>query len=196
MNGYDRYLDFQYRRSGSFFTFLFQAIAQADGNNTTCLELGFPEEVDAYRIWSRDGGAQGLLPHISLSHGCRAKFIEEHSLYDGPINHLLALDKKSTENVWRNMADAVTAESVAAAAIDVYKHVRGAGVLAQDPIPYVPLVFLVEEEGIQAWQELGSDSILVEIDSIHNDEAILEVIRKVYWAERAERELRESLVTK
>ena len=54
-NGYDRYLDFQFRMTGDFFTHLFQAISRADSNNTEKLRLAFPEEVDAYLTWAREG---------------------------------------------------------------------------------------------------------------------------------------------
>ena len=52
-NGYDRYLDYQYGNLGSFFTSLFQAITKADEINIQKLQRGFPEEVDAYELWSR-----------------------------------------------------------------------------------------------------------------------------------------------
>lgn len=54
-NGFDRYLDFQYRSGGSFFKALFQAIQRADVNNLPKLALGFPEEVEAYITWTRVG---------------------------------------------------------------------------------------------------------------------------------------------
>lgn len=54
-NGYDRYLDHQYRRSGSFFNNLFLAIHIASSGNLAKLALGFPEEVDAYKTWTRIG---------------------------------------------------------------------------------------------------------------------------------------------
>lgn len=54
-NGYDRYLDFQYGRSGDFMQALFTAIMKADTNNQDKLALGFPEEVEAYRCWTRIG---------------------------------------------------------------------------------------------------------------------------------------------
>jgi len=54
-NGYDRYLDFQYSRSGHFMQALFTAIMKADTENQDKLAMGFPEEVEAYRCWTRIG---------------------------------------------------------------------------------------------------------------------------------------------
>ena len=54
-NGYDRYLDYQFRESGNFFKYLFDAITFAGHKNTDKLRLGFPEEVDAYLTWTRKG---------------------------------------------------------------------------------------------------------------------------------------------
>ena len=54
-NGFDRYLDYQYRQSGSFFQALFDAIKQADKYNLPRIALGFPEEVEAYVTWTRVG---------------------------------------------------------------------------------------------------------------------------------------------
>lgn len=55
MNGFDRYLEFQFRIAGDFYTALFRAIQQADENNLRRLAKGFPEEVEAYKVWSRMG---------------------------------------------------------------------------------------------------------------------------------------------
>lgn len=54
-NGYDRYLDYQYQRSGGFFKAVFDAIKLADSDNTKKMALAFPEEVDAFRLWTRVG---------------------------------------------------------------------------------------------------------------------------------------------
>ena len=54
-NGYDRYLEFQFGMTGNFFKLLFNVIAIADEINIEKLRLGFPEEVDAYLIFSRIG---------------------------------------------------------------------------------------------------------------------------------------------
>ena len=64
-NGYDRYLDFQFREIGDFFRFLFEAISRADDKNTEKLRLGFPEEVDAVCTWQRVG-LEALLEKCSL----------------------------------------------------------------------------------------------------------------------------------
>lgn len=54
-NGYDRYLDYQYSMGGGFFKALFDAIKLADIDNTAKLMLAFPEETDAFRLWTRVG---------------------------------------------------------------------------------------------------------------------------------------------
>jgi hypothetical protein len=54
-SGYDRYLEFQFRWTGDFFTTLFQAIALADRYNIEKLRQGFPGEVEAYQTWTRIG---------------------------------------------------------------------------------------------------------------------------------------------
>lgn len=59
-SGYDRYLEFMFRQSGKFFNNLFEAITYADTENTEKLKKGFPEEVDAYRTWTRLGQAAFL----------------------------------------------------------------------------------------------------------------------------------------
>ena len=80
MNGYDRYLDFQYRRSGNFFTHLFRAIQQADHINLPKLALGFPEEVEAYKTWTRIG-VKEFLKKVSLDMGdLREQFMIEYGL--------------------------------------------------------------------------------------------------------------------
>jgi len=55
MTGYDRYLEKQFGWTGSFYTTLFDAISLADRKNTSKLAEGFPEEVDAYRIFTQEG---------------------------------------------------------------------------------------------------------------------------------------------
>ena len=55
MNGYDKYLEYQFHWTGSFYRTLFQAIELADDWNLTKLAKGFPEEVHAYILWSRQG---------------------------------------------------------------------------------------------------------------------------------------------
>lgn len=54
-SGYDRYLKYQFQMLGSFFTKLFDAISQADDDNLNALAKGFPEEVDAFKTWTRVG---------------------------------------------------------------------------------------------------------------------------------------------
>ena len=80
-NGYDRYLDFQYGRSGDFFRVLFQAITLADSDNTLKLAKGFPEEVNAYKTWTRIG-VEEFLPMLSPGHDLREQFMAEYQLKD------------------------------------------------------------------------------------------------------------------
>jgi len=78
-NGFDRYLDYQYRQSGSFFKALFDAIKQADSENLARVALGFPEEVRAYLTWTTigiDKFAQGCATHD----GQFEKFCAEYGL--------------------------------------------------------------------------------------------------------------------
>jgi hypothetical protein len=79
MNGYNKYLEFQYRWSGDFYTSLFRAIALADTGNTQRLSKGFPEEVDAYRIWTREG-VEAFLEKVSPDHPLRDRFVKEYNL--------------------------------------------------------------------------------------------------------------------
>jgi hypothetical protein len=60
MNGFDKYLEYQFHWSGSFYTHLFEAIQCADGNNLGRLAKGFPEEVEAYKVWTRVGREEFL----------------------------------------------------------------------------------------------------------------------------------------
>jgi hypothetical protein len=57
-NAYDHYLMYQYHYSGDFETRLFRCIEQADEDNLGRLALGFPGEVEAYKVWSRQGKAE------------------------------------------------------------------------------------------------------------------------------------------
>ena len=70
-NGYDRYLDKQFGMGGGFFNALFEAIARADEGNLTKLAAGFPEEVDAYKTWTRIGRDEFLAKcspdHVMMS---------------------------------------------------------------------------------------------------------------------------------
>jgi hypothetical protein len=60
VNGFDKYLEYQFHLSGNFYTRLFQAIELADTDNLARLAQGFPQEVEAYRTWSRVGQQQFL----------------------------------------------------------------------------------------------------------------------------------------
>lgn len=79
MNGYDKYLEFQYKQTGDFFTALFNAISRADGNNLSLLTKGFPSEVEAYKTWTRIG-VKEFLRHISQDHRLRDQFVNEYNL--------------------------------------------------------------------------------------------------------------------
>ena len=57
-NGYDRYLKSQFGVTGDFYRTLFYAISCADEDNLNKLAMGFPEEVDAYKIWTRIGSKE------------------------------------------------------------------------------------------------------------------------------------------
>ena len=82
VNGFDKYLDFQYRRSGSFYKNLFEAIHIADVNNLKKLAVGFPAEVEAYKVWARGGGAEEFIKHVSPNHGLLKSLAEEYGLED------------------------------------------------------------------------------------------------------------------
>lgn len=75
MRGYDLYLEHQFRHSGSFVALLFQAIEHADEENLDRLAKGFPEEVEAYKTWSRVGQEaflEGCDPSHPLVRGIRS----------------------------------------------------------------------------------------------------------------------------
>lgn len=48
-------MEYQFNWSGDFFTYLFRAISLADESNLAKLARGFPEEVEAYKTWTRVG---------------------------------------------------------------------------------------------------------------------------------------------
>jgi len=74
MTGYDRYLEFQFNWSGDFFTYLFRAISMADEFNLAKLAEGFPEEVEAYKTWTRVG-QNAFLNKCSDSHPLKMKVL-------------------------------------------------------------------------------------------------------------------------
>ena len=90
MSGFDKYLEFQYRQSGSFYKKLWEAIHQADEDNLAKLAEGFPEEVEAYKLWTRQG-AGALLSKVSAGHGLRRPLIDEYQL-DGKYSCPTCLD--------------------------------------------------------------------------------------------------------
>jgi hypothetical protein len=66
-NGYDRFLENMYGRSGYFFHNLFATIRSADAENLSRLAAGFPQEVDAYRLY-REEGPEALAAKVSPDH--------------------------------------------------------------------------------------------------------------------------------
>lgn len=52
LNSYEQYLMFQYHMAGDFVASLYRLISMADEDNLARLEEGFPDEVDAYRVWT------------------------------------------------------------------------------------------------------------------------------------------------
>jgi len=78
-NGFDKYLEYQYRWSGDFYQILFQAIQQADTKNSARLAQGFPEEVEAYHIWAHVG-VEEFAQHCSQDHPLLARLKEEYAL--------------------------------------------------------------------------------------------------------------------
>jgi hypothetical protein len=54
-SGFDKYLEFQFRWTGDFYTLLFQVIGCADEGNLGKIAAGFPSEVEAYKTWTRIG---------------------------------------------------------------------------------------------------------------------------------------------
>ena len=79
MNGYDKYLEYQYRQTGDFYTLLFQTIQQADGQNLEKLAQGFPSEVEAYKCWTRTG-VKEFVKHVSSNHRLLEPFKAEYHL--------------------------------------------------------------------------------------------------------------------
>ena len=57
MNEGERKLcEWQYELSGSFYSTLFKAMSCADYMNLSRLEMGFPEEVEAFKRFSNESG--------------------------------------------------------------------------------------------------------------------------------------------
>jgi hypothetical protein len=54
-NAYDKYLEWQFRVTGGFYSHLFEAISRADEENLAKFALGFPQEVEAYKTFTRTG---------------------------------------------------------------------------------------------------------------------------------------------
>jgi len=76
--GCDRYLEYQYGWSGDFYQALWLAIMRADTKNKARLAKGFPEEVEAYRLWSRVG-VREFAEHCSPEHPLFAQFKKEYT---------------------------------------------------------------------------------------------------------------------
>lgn len=65
--GFDRFIEYQYGYTGDFYTLLFKAIQQADEQNLDRMSKGFPEEVSAYKLWSREG-PEALSARVTPGH--------------------------------------------------------------------------------------------------------------------------------
>jgi len=76
-NGYDRFLDYQFRRSGDFFKSLFKALFQADSTNFKKLALGFPEEAGAVLLFTQDPNGKTLILNNCLPGNCLVEDIRE-----------------------------------------------------------------------------------------------------------------------
>ncbi len=81
-NGYDYYLEYQYRFAGDFYTLLFRTIQQADETNLGRLEMGFPSEVEAYKCWTRTG-IKEFAKHASQDCIARKLFEAEYGVKIG-----------------------------------------------------------------------------------------------------------------
>ena len=75
--GFDRYLEFQFSQTGSFFTALFNAIKFADPGNLLRLNLAFPYEVEAYLVYTRIS-LQDFLARCSEGHPLIARMQSEY----------------------------------------------------------------------------------------------------------------------
>ena len=65
-NGYDRFIEYQFGYSGSFFKLLFQTMFQADPKNLAKLARAFPEEAAAVDWFKNHStGREFILKHCS-----------------------------------------------------------------------------------------------------------------------------------
>ena len=81
MNGFDKYLEYQYRQSGDFYQALWLAIMRADTDNTARLAKGFPSEVEAYRVWSQEG-VELFADQCSPDHPLLPRLKDEYAIED------------------------------------------------------------------------------------------------------------------
>lgn len=75
MSGYDKYLEYQFGWSGSFYKALFEAMHAADASNLARLSKGFPKEAEAYEVWTcvgRDAFLSRCSPDHPLVHKIQA----------------------------------------------------------------------------------------------------------------------------
>jgi hypothetical protein len=79
VNGFDKYLEFQYEQTGSFYTTLFHAIQIADEENLTKLAAGFPQEVEAYKTYTRIG-VEAFLAKCTPTHKLVADMKSENGI--------------------------------------------------------------------------------------------------------------------
>lgn len=71
--------EYQYRQTGDFYTLLFRAIQQADGQNLDRLAKGFPTEVEAYKCWTRIR-VKEFVKRVSPGHRLLDPFKAEYQL--------------------------------------------------------------------------------------------------------------------
>lgn len=79
-NGYDRFIDFQFGYSGSFFKLLFQTMIQADSNNLAKLSLGFLEETAAVYLFKNDPKGKQIILEKCSPDNKLVKAIRENEL--------------------------------------------------------------------------------------------------------------------
>lgn len=84
-NGYDYYLEFQYKYTGDFYTALIRAVSQADGTNLEKIAQGFPSLVEAYKCWTRTG-VEEFAKHVTPNCIATRLFEEEYGVKVGVAN--------------------------------------------------------------------------------------------------------------
>jgi hypothetical protein len=80
-NGFDLYLEFQYRQAGDFVTGLFNAITVADSKNLAALAGPFPSMIEAYKTWTRVG-VKEFAEKVTPGHRLLETLKKEYGLED------------------------------------------------------------------------------------------------------------------